>query len=46
MVGEIQLRNNQLIDKKVATTPLGVMATFACPSPALPIRFPVQARCD
>jgi hypothetical protein len=38
IVGEMQLRN-----KKVATTPLRVMATFANLLPELPVRFPVQA---
>jgi hypothetical protein len=38
IMNEMQLRN-----KKVATTPLRVMATFANLLPELPVRFPVQA---
>jgi hypothetical protein len=41
-LGNRQPWNNQLGNKKVATTPLRVMATFAHRTPALPVRVPVE----
>lgn len=42
-MSETQLSDTQQGRKKVATTPLRVMATFARLTPAVPVRFPIQA---